>query len=92
MNSIKKNLGVIAAVIGALLLVLPVLVSPISDLLDVNIYLFVGLILIIGGIIAHIILNKMLPLDDEEDEREPRVEDREPRVADGEITVFAESN
>ena len=50
----KKYLGIILIVLGALLLVLSYLV----DLTDYNWYQGLCLLMIIGGIIAHIMMQK----------------------------------
>lgn len=63
----KKSIGVIAVIVGALLLLLPVLVPAMVDLLDQNAYTTIAAILVIGGLIAHILLNKYLPLEGEDE-------------------------
>lgn len=57
-----KNIGTIMALIGAIMLILPTLVSSLSELVDYNTYTIVASLFVVGGIIAHIILNKRLPL------------------------------
>lgn len=61
----KKNLGVLAVILGAVLLLLPVFISGMVDVLDYNIYATIAFVLIVGGLIAHIFLNKYLPLDED---------------------------
>ena len=61
----KKNIGVLCVILGAILLLLPVFISPMVDVLDYNVYATIAFILIVGGLIAHIFLNKYLPLDGE---------------------------
>ena len=55
-----KNLGIILIILGALLLVLCALVPAMADLADQNLYTWGSVILIIHGLIAHIIVNKVL--------------------------------
>lgn len=50
----KKNLGLILIVLGALML----LVSYFADFVDYNSYNVTALLLIIAGIVAHIIITK----------------------------------
>lgn len=54
-----KHLGVILIILGALLLILCAAVPALSDLADNNIYTVGSLVLIIVGLIAHIVLNKI---------------------------------
>lgn len=63
----KKYIGVLAVIVGAVLLILPVLISGMVDVLDNNVYATIAAILIIGGLIAHIFLNKYLPLEGEDE-------------------------
>ena len=51
----KKYLGIILIVLGALLLVVSYLTK---ELVDYNWYQVLCLLLIIGGIIAHIVITK----------------------------------
>ena len=51
---IKKNLGIILIVLGALLLIL----SYVFSLEDYNFYNFGALLIIIVGIVAHIYVTK----------------------------------
>ena len=51
----KKYLGIILIVLGALLLVISYLTK---ELVDYNWYQLVCLLLIIGGIVAHIVISK----------------------------------
>ena len=50
----KNFIGIILIVLGALLLIL----SYIADLTDYNWYQLICLLLIIGGIVTHILVNK----------------------------------
>lgn len=54
-----KNLGIILIVVGALLLVLCAALPFMSDLADQNWYTVGSFVLIIAGLIAHIVLNKI---------------------------------
>ena len=54
-----KNLGVILVIVGALLLVLCAAVPPMADLADQNWYTVGSFVLIVIGLIAHIVLNKI---------------------------------
>lgn len=55
-----KNLGVILVILGAALLIICALPVPaLSDLADNNIYTVGSFVLIIIGLIAHIVLNKI---------------------------------
>jgi len=65
MGSFKKNIGVLLVLLGAILLILPTIIPAMVDALDENPYTIAGVALIIIGLIAHILLNKYLPLDDE---------------------------
>ena len=54
-----KNLGIILIIVGALLLILSALVPGLGDLADQNWYTWGSfIVLIVGGLITHIILNK----------------------------------
>ncbi len=53
-----KNLGISLIILGAILLVLTMVVPPMADLADQNWYTIGSLVLIIGGLIAHIMINK----------------------------------
>ncbi len=64
--SLKKNLGVLLIIVCAFLLILPAVIPALQDLLDHNIYTAGLAFLIIVGLIAHIVLNKYLPLGDDE--------------------------
>ena len=56
-----KNLGIILIIVGALLLIASALVPGLGDLADQNWYTWGSVIvLIIGGLITHIIVNKKL--------------------------------
>lgn len=65
MNSLLKYLGVILVILGAVVLVLGALVPAMSELLDYNGYTATGMALIVVGLLAHIFLNKYLPLTEE---------------------------
>lgn len=65
MGSFKKNLGVLLVVLGAVLLVLASLIPAMGDLLDYNWFTGGCAFLVIAGLLAHIFLNKYLPLEDE---------------------------
>ena len=55
-----KNLGVILVIVGALLLIICALpVQALSDLADQNWYTVGSFVIIIIGLIAHIVLNKI---------------------------------
>lgn len=58
----KKYLGIILVVLGALMLVISYFVDRLrwADLVDHNIYQVLALFLIIGGIVAHIVINKKM--------------------------------
>ena len=65
-NKILKNLGIFIALIGALMIVCASFLF--TNLLDQHYNWFISLstILVIAGLVVHIILNKKLPLDDED--------------------------
>lgn len=60
MNKYLKFLGIALIILGAILLVLPMLITPLADLVDHNWYTVGNLVLIIVGLISHIVLNKKL--------------------------------
>lgn len=60
MNKYLKFLGIALIILGAILLVLPMLITPMADLVDYNWYTVGNLALIIIGLILHITLNKKL--------------------------------
>ena len=60
MNKYLKFLGIALIILGAILLVLPMLITPLADLVDHNCYTVGNLVLIIVGLISHIVLNKKL--------------------------------
>ena len=60
MNKYLKFLGIALLILGAILLVLPMLITPLADLVDYNWYTVGNLALIIFGLILHITLNKKL--------------------------------
>ena len=58
-----KNLGLIAIMLGAIMMIVGMLGDPLgvgalSDLCDINAYTLGALVLIIVGFIGHIYLNK----------------------------------
>ena len=58
-----KNLGLIAIMVGAVMMIAgmlgdPLGIEPLSDLCDFNAYTLGALVLIIVGFVAHIVLNK----------------------------------
>ncbi|MBO4564128.1 MAG: hypothetical protein J5720_01685 [Bacteroidaceae bacterium] len=57
-KDIKNYVGAIMALVGALLMILATFVPAMADLCDQNWYTAGSLILIIGGIIAHVVINK----------------------------------
>ena len=67
MNPFLKNLGVILIVLGALLSILGTAVPAMGDLLDQNVYTVGSAVLVVVGLLAHILFNKYLPLEDKED-------------------------
>ena len=57
----KKNIGILLIVLGALLLIISALVPGCGDLADQNWYTWGSfIVLIVGGLITHIIVNKKL--------------------------------
>ena len=61
MEKALKHLGLALIILGALLLILPMLVSAMADLVDYNWYTVGNIALIIIGLILHILMNKHLP-------------------------------
>ena len=59
-----KLLGIGMVVVGALMLIVGCFF--VTSLLETpfNIYILIGLLLCVGGLITHIYVNKKLPLDD----------------------------
>ena len=57
-KDIKNYLGAILALVGAVLMILATFVPAMADLCDQNWYTVGSLVLIIGGIIAHVVINK----------------------------------
>ncbi len=55
-NLLLKNLGILLIVLGTLMLVL----SYVCNLVDINWYNGLALLVIIGGIVAHIVMNKKI--------------------------------
>jgi len=74
MNTIKKNLGIILVALGALLAIIAT-AFPTINLLDqpFNWFISLCLLLVIGGLVAHIFLNKYLPLEDDDEEKTEQV-------------------
>lgn len=68
-TNLLKLLGIGITLLGALLLILGGFVF--TDLLDqhFNWFILLGLVLVVGGLFTHIILNKRLPLDDEPEDK-----------------------
>jgi len=60
MNKYLKLSGIALIILGAILLVLPMIITPMADLVDQNWYTVGNLVLIIIGLISHIVLNKKL--------------------------------
>ena len=60
MNKYLKFLGIALIILGAILLILPMIITPMADLVDHNWYTVGNLVLIIIGLISHIVLNKKL--------------------------------
>ncbi len=56
----KKNLGILLIVLGALLLILCAFVPGMGDLADQNWYTWGSLFLIIAGLLTHIFVNRKL--------------------------------
>ena len=61
MEKVLKHLGLALIILGALLLILPMLVSAMADLVDYNWSTVGNIALIIIGLILHILMNKHLP-------------------------------
>jgi len=63
-NNIKNYIGIIAVIFGAVLLILGMLVTPMRDLLDQNLYTIGCVVIVLAGIVYHVIYNKKhLPED-----------------------------
>ena len=62
-NNIKNYIGVLLALLGAVLLILAMLVPPMNDLMDYNAFTFGSYALIVVGIIAHVYINKKRPVE-----------------------------
>jgi Mn2+/Fe2+ NRAMP family transporter len=56
----KKDLGIILIVLGALLLVLCSLVPFMNDLADQNWYTWGSVVLIVAGLLTHIYMKKKI--------------------------------
>ena len=56
----KKNLGILLIVLGALLLILCAFVRGMGDLAAQNWYTWGSLFLIIAGLLTHIFMNRKL--------------------------------
>lgn len=61
-----KNIGLLITLIGAVMLIVPTVVSSCSTFVDYNAYTVSAAALVVIGILAHIILNKFLPYNDDE--------------------------
>lgn len=61
-----KNIGLLITFIGAVMLIVPAVIPSCSTFVDYNAYTVSAAALVVVGIIAHIILNKFLPLDGDE--------------------------
>ena len=57
-KDIKNYLGAVLALVGAILMILATFVPAMADLCDQNWYTAGSFVLIIGGIIAHVVINK----------------------------------
>ncbi len=66
----KKLFGILLTLFGACLAVLATFIPQLNFLLDqpFNWFISLSLLCILGGLALHIILNKKLPLDDEEED------------------------
>lgn len=58
----QKYIGIILSLIGAVMLILPAVVSACSSFVDYNAYTIAAVVLVVAGIILHIVLHKVLPL------------------------------
>ena len=59
-DTMKKNLGILLIVLGALLLILCAFVPFMGDLADQNWYTWGSMLLIVAGLLTHIFMNKKL--------------------------------
>ena len=68
--NIKKLLGILLTLFGAFLIILATFVPPMNFLLDqpFNWFISLCLLFIVGGLVLHIVFNKTMPLDDDEDD------------------------
>jgi hypothetical protein len=57
-KDIKNYVGAILALVGAILMIRATFVPAMADLCDQNWYTAGSFVLIIGGIIAHVVINK----------------------------------
>ena len=64
-NTMKKNLGILLIIIGALLQIIATFVPAMGDLLDQNLYTAGAAVLIIAGLLLHIFINKKLEVDED---------------------------
>ena len=64
-NTMKKNLGILLVIIGALLQIIATFVPAMGDLLDQNVYTAGAVVLIIAGLLLHIFINKKLEVDED---------------------------
>ena len=58
MKKFLKFLGIALVIIGAILLILPMIVVSMADLADYNLYTVGSFCLIFIGLLSHIIINK----------------------------------
>lgn len=58
MKKFLKFLGVALVIVGAILLILPMIVASMADLADHNWYTVGSFCLIVIGLLSHIIINK----------------------------------
>jgi Na+/melibiose symporter-like transporter len=54
----KKNIGILLIVLGAILLILCAVVPFMGDMADQNWYTWGSLLIIIAGLLTHIFMNK----------------------------------
>ena len=64
-NTMKKNLGILLIIIGAVLQILATCIPAMGDLLDYNLYTAGAVVLIIAGLLLHIFINKKLEVDED---------------------------
>lgn len=61
----KKNLGILLIIIGAVLQIIATCIPAMGDLLDYNLYTAGAVVLIIAGLLLHIFINKKLEVDED---------------------------